>query len=71
MASGEVGRAAQQHSPSGFPQPHLHIMGTVSAPLWLTTTGATAGNTNTSARITAVPRHRPEPDVIDSSIGNK
>jgi hypothetical protein len=71
MASGEVGRAAQQHAPVGFPHPHLHIVGTVSASAWLTTTGAMAGNTNTSARTTAVPRHRPEPDMTDLSIDIK
>ena len=71
MARADVGRAAQQQAPWGFPHPHLHIVGTLWVSVWLTNIGAVAGNTRTSARTTAVPRHRPEPGVTDLSIDIK
>jgi len=71
MARGDVGRAEQQQAPLGFPHPQLHMVGTVGASAWLIKTGTVAGSTNTRARITEVPRRRPESNVIDSSIDNR
>ena len=71
MARGDVGREVQQQSPLGFPHPQLHMVGVVGASAWLIKTGTVAGNTSTRARITEVPRDRPESNVIDSSIDNR